>query len=59
MSVRRFGGGAFPIGPGTVQIAVTARYPGLGNSIEAIYDRLGLLIATTLCANNSGYVQLN
>ena len=59
VSVRRFGGEAFPIGPGTVQIAVTARYPGLGNSIEAIYDRLGLLIATTLCANNSGYVQLN
>ena len=50
VSVRRFGGGAFPIGPGTVQIAVTARYPGLGNSIEAIYERLGLLIASTLAA---------
>lgn len=47
---RRSGGGAFPIGPGTVQIAMIARYPELGTSMEVVYERLGLLIGSTLTA---------
>ncbi len=46
--VRMSGGGAFPISPGTVQIAMIARHPCLGHSMEAIYGRLGSLIASAL-----------
>jgi octanoyl-[GcvH]:protein N-octanoyltransferase len=46
--VRMSGGGAFPISPGTVQIAMIARHPCMGHSMEAIYSRLGSLIASAL-----------
>ena len=46
--VRRSGGGAFPIGPGTVQIAMIARYPDRGISMDGVYDRLGFLIGSAL-----------
>jgi octanoyl-[GcvH]:protein N-octanoyltransferase len=46
--IRRSGGGAFPIGPGTVQIAMMARYPEFGMSMEGIYNRLGALIGSSL-----------
>ena len=45
---RRSGGGAFPIGPGTVQVAMMARYADLGMSMDGVYDRLGLLIGSAL-----------
>lgn len=46
--VRRSGGGAFPIGPGTAQIAIMARYADLGMAMDGVYDRLGLLIGSAL-----------
>ncbi len=46
--VRRSGGGVFPIGPGTVQIAMIARYPLGEISMDRIYDELGLLIGFAL-----------
>lgn|GEM_PF-404884 len=45
---RRSGGGAFPIGPGTVQVAMMARYADLGMAMDGVYDRLGLLIGSAL-----------
>ncbi len=46
--VRRSGGGVFPIGPGTVQIAMMARYPLGEISMDRVYDELGLLIGAAL-----------
>ena len=46
--LRGSGGGAFPIGPGTVQIAMTARHPALGALMEEVYGRLGSLIGSAL-----------
>jgi len=46
--VRRSGGGAFPIGPGTVQLAMIARYPDRGMSMAGVYDRLSFLIGSAL-----------
>jgi octanoyl-[GcvH]:protein N-octanoyltransferase len=46
--VRRSGGGAFPIGPGTVQLAMIARYPDRGMSMDGVYDRLSFLIGSAL-----------
>ena len=48
--MRRSGGGAFPIGPGTVQLAMIARYPDRGMSMDGVYDRLGFLIGSALAA---------
>ena len=45
---RRSGGGAFPIGLGTIQIAMVQRNPGFGLSIETYYERLGALIIAAL-----------
>ncbi len=46
--VRTSGGGAFPISPGTVQVAMIARYADLGMSMDGVYKRLGLLIYSAL-----------
>lgn len=46
--VRRSGGGTFPIGPGTVQLAMMAKYPGQSLSMDRVYDRLGILIRAAL-----------
>lgn len=46
--VRWSGGGAFPIGPGTVQIAMIARYPDHRISMDSIYERLSFLIGSAL-----------
>jgi len=46
--VRTSGGGAFPISPGTVQVAMIARYADLGMSMDGVYEQLGLLIASAL-----------
>lgn len=46
--VRRSGGGAFPISPGTVQLAMIARYPDRGMSMDGVYDRLSFLIGSAL-----------
>lgn len=48
--VRRSGGGAFPIGPGTLQIALLSRRSQAGLSFEHLYDHLAAVILEALAS---------
>jgi len=46
--VRRSGGGPFPVAPGTIQIAMIAKYPDHGITMDGVYHRLALVIRSAL-----------